>query len=717
LVPHGHGDAELFEAHPGAFVRDRKGAALGGGYLGRFVVDPTSEEGASQLRRVAGEMSTKGYRVLRLGGLRHALRFYGLHRDRLAGAALDPLAVLEESLRILRDAGGEDTVLCGDGDTPREALRWLDAAPPRWDELAGLVGPEPLQQERAGAALDLRFHRHAWWLESLPVGRWAAAGGAAERRRAARSRMSFASLTGRGLLIDAGSPPTPLEEAALRRAAPLAGAVPLDLFQRREVPAVWDLKVGGTSASQPYDVVGLFHAQGALARTLTLGRRQLALSADGLRAGGAAAVEEAASWIVFDLWAERVTARGRLPLDFLLLAGSSRLVAVHRELERPQVVGVAGGPLLGQPLVLTGVTWDGDRGELSGAAALESRELRIHVLCPLRYRAREARADGAAAHFLSRGEQVVLFLERERTSTRQSGRRVPWRVAFERAPRASPAPASLKLGVTFDPRNRRPLLRWRPETREGEDMPAGRFVVMRDGKRIGLTADCQFLDRDASWGATYRYEVRRTRDDARQPDSGSEDSGGTEDKEHTEHTEHSGGSPTGRDRGEESAHKSLRAVSRFRVPAAADSYLSAWAPVRVGGSSPPPARDRSATGGPLAIRGQRWQDGIGVRAPSRLDFDLRGAYDRFEARAGVDDAARFAGSVVFVVLGDGEELYRSPRVTGSDLAPLEIAAGIAGVETLTLSVEDAGDGNEKDLADWGAPRVLVGREDPGRSER
>jgi len=105
--------------------------------------------------------------------------------------------------------------------------------------------------------------------------------------------------------------------------------------------------------------------------------------------------------------------------------------------------------------------------------------------------------------------------------------------------------------------------------------------------------------------------------------------------------------------------------------------------------------------------GRRFARGIGVHAPSRIEYLIEGAFEAFESVPGVDDAARFGGSVVFAVHVDGVERFRSRIVRGGPEEPEPLRVSIAGGRVLALIVEEAGDGTEGDFADWGDARVIA----------
>ena len=142
-----------------------------------------------------------------------------------------------------------------------------------------------------------------------------------------------------------------------------------------------------------------------------------------------------------------------------------------------------------------------------------------------------------------------------------------------------------------------------------------------------------------------------------------------------------------------------------------DSVRQSWGSLQV---------DRSISNRPLRIGDRSFARGLGTHATSELVFNLDQPYDRFEAFVGVDAAMQSYkdSSVVFVVLGDGRELFRSDLMR-IDTPPRHVSVPLAGVRELKLVVTDAGDGINCDHADW-ADAVLVTRahqQEPPRPAR
>jgi hypothetical protein len=152
-------------------------------------------------------------------------------------------------------------------------------------------------------------------------------------------------------------------------------------------------------------------------------------------------------------------------------------------------------------------------------------------------------------------------------------------------------------------------------------------------------------------------------------------------------------------------------ISRVQVVGGRVQYLSQLAPVQVNEKTilapPQPYRmDQSCQGDALRIGNRRYPWGIGVHADSELTFAIDGRFNEFRADVGLAARDEPRGSVIFSVIGDGKELYRSPLVAADRREPLEVKADIKGVKKLTLKVTHGDDLDLGDAANWCAARVL-----------
>jgi glucose/arabinose dehydrogenase len=137
----------------------------------------------------------------------------------------------------------------------------------------------------------------------------------------------------------------------------------------------------------------------------------------------------------------------------------------------------------------------------------------------------------------------------------------------------------------------------------------------------------------------------------------------------------------------------------------ARTYLSDLTPTSATSAWGPIERDRSngeaaaGDGNVLSLGGTPYNKGIGVHADSQLTYNLGGAYSNFSTYVGVDDEVGANGSVVFQILADGVPLFDSGIMTGTSSTRLA-RVDVTGRQTLTLVVNNGGDGIAYDHADW-----------------
>lgn len=114
--------------------------------------------------------------------------------------------------------------------------------------------------------------------------------------------------------------------------------------------------------------------------------------------------------------------------------------------------------------------------------------------------------------------------------------------------------------------------------------------------------------------------------------------------------------------------------------------------------------DRNVANQPMRLDGHVYAKGVGMQAGGEIVYDLDEAYESLAATIGIDDQAGGAGSVVFRVLIDGEEVLKK-RLNSRD-EPIDVKAPLAGARRVTLIAEDAGDTDVADWADWASVRLI-----------
>lgn len=151
-------------------------------------------------------------------------------------------------------------------------------------------------------------------------------------------------------------------------------------------------------------------------------------------------------------------------------------------------------------------------------------------------------------------------------------------------------------------------------------------------------------------------------------------------------------------------------LTQLQVLSGRVQYLSQLEPSAVKESTilSPPQRfriDASCQNEALSIAGRTFPWGLGVHADSELSYKIGGQFKQFKATIGIATGMGRRGSVVFQVLGDGKERYKSPVLKGSDGKAVEVEVSVEGVQELTLKVTDAGDLDLGDEANWAAARL------------
>ncbi len=104
-------------------------------------------------------------------------------------------------------------------------------------------------------------------------------------------------------------------------------------------------------------------------------------------------------------------------------------------------------------------------------------------------------------------------------------------------------------------------------------------------------------------------------------------------------------------------------------------------------------RNQNARFGPLRLGRRAYKSGISLEmkaGENKAAYELAGGWKRLRGKVGVEaykaSGEKGGAQAVFVVLGDGKELFRSPAM-GPRSKPVSIDADLSGVKTLELAVE------------------------------
>ncbi|GAB2620682.1 hypothetical protein GCM10027035_16170 [Emticicia sediminis] len=137
---------------------------------------------------------------------------------------------------------------------------------------------------------------------------------------------------------------------------------------------------------------------------------------------------------------------------------------------------------------------------------------------------------------------------------------------------------------------------------------------------------------------------------------------------------------------------------------AACSSSNGWGPVEMDKSN---GENGAGDGTTLKIRGTSFSKGIGTHANSTIIYRLNNNFGRFISSIGIDDevaSASEGATVTFKVYKDNQLTYTSGTLNKNS-SIVKINLDVMGVNELKLEVNDAGDNNFADHADWANARL------------
>lgn len=159
------------------------------------------------------------------------------------------------------------------------------------------------------------------------------------------------------------------------------------------------------------------------------------------------------------------------------------------------------------------------------------------------------------------------------------------------------------------------------------------------------------------------------------------------------------------------ARAEIAAITPVRLEdvSGSDAFLSdvAWREAQVGWGEP--ARnhawfdERSHPGVLVIVHGRMFTKGLWAHAPSRYAFALDGRWQTFTATVGLREGAQPDASAVFIIRGDGRELFRSEKLRVDSSQKVNLS--VRDIRELELITESGGANNHFSWAMWADPRV------------
>jgi NPCBM/NEW2 domain/Domain of unknown function (DUF1929) len=148
------------------------------------------------------------------------------------------------------------------------------------------------------------------------------------------------------------------------------------------------------------------------------------------------------------------------------------------------------------------------------------------------------------------------------------------------------------------------------------------------------------------------------------------------------------------------------------------SAKNGWGPLERDHSN---GSESDGDGSTITLNGKTYSKGLGVHAPSELQFDLNGNCVAFSSDIGLDEEINSQtayGTVIFKVLIDGVEKFNSGVMQKKQVKSVQLdflQLGLTGAKKLVLKVEPGSDNNWFDHANWANPTLSCMVESAGSS--
>ncbi|MGE0480218.1 MAG: NPCBM/NEW2 domain-containing protein [Phycisphaerae bacterium] len=673
IAPHGQSNAEFVAARRDAFLWKPDGTSASDTWEGRFLVDPSAPRAAGYLAELFRELHGWGYTYFKIDGQPIVLDEFASKREFFRGtrppppdegappdaapAASDEVADAQRdyrgTLRSIRDAIGQRSYLLGCWGIPLAGVGIMNGSRTAGDIVPGfdgfLVAFDAVQNFNY-------LHNVAWYCDpDVVMVRPPLSDGAA------RAWATIQGLTGQALLTSDRLPDLPASRVALLKAIyPPVDIRPLDLHAPEPArKSTWILKVAQelpSGARREYDVVGLFNLDREHTKTIHLPWVRLGRDGPVLHH-------------VFDYWSGVYLGCWEQGLFVEVPPGDVRVLTIMPAEARPQLLSTSRHITQGWIDVLDVVSDEVDgTPRLRGRSRLIAHEPYVLTFALPRaaptWTLRDARARG-----LSGGDVRVECRAHQGAATvalRSAGsQEVEWELRFAPAtpyvyPVQPPAGLAVQPSGLFDAE-----ARW---SSEYHSSAAHRVEI--DGAPAGVSFHRRAVLRELAPGQRVMVGVRSVWYDG---------------------------------------SVSEKVIEReFVVAPPASVHLSEIEPevVRQGWGSL--KRDRSVDGNPLTVAGETAARGLGTHADATIAYRIRGAFERFETRVGIDDEilADAKPEVLFEVHGDGRKLWESgPMRRGETAKPATV--DVRGVELLELRVLCGEDGIDHDHADWLDVRLIA----------
>ncbi|MDQ2920981.1 MAG: NPCBM/NEW2 domain-containing protein [Acidobacteriota bacterium] len=643
LAPHGQSNEALVKKNPGIFLLKPDGASASETWEGRFLVDPSTPESQAYLKDLFTKLSGWGYEYFKIDGQPVVAEEYKIKKASMKNPSDDTTGLYRQTLESIRAAIGPNRYLLGCWGMPIEGVGIMNGSRTGGDIVLGWKNG--FMTALRATMQNYYLHNVAWYTDpDVMLVR------SPLTLDQARAWATLQGLTGQAVLgSDRMMDLSEERVELLRRVYPAVDIRPLDLFPSERNKRIWDLKIKHLDRS--YDVVGLFNFDEGRSEQISLNWRELGLPENTLVH-------------VYDFWNKEYLGAWENGMTVDLAPTSTRVLTLLPSTNEIQLISTSRHITQGW-IDLVALSHNDAAKSFTGKSNVikdDPYELRFVFPRGKNFRIKSATARSSAGNLTVKNSNHQGWAIAQIICPRTT--QVSWSVAFER-------------GDSYHYPVREPANLWAEHADlDGVNLKWSAqyylnvgYQVFLNGTLLGYTPNNAFPLRGLDPEATYTAEVRTVWED------------GTTSERKAE----------------------LKFTIKSLLPRGL--FLSTIDPVRPGIGTRGIELNRALSGRPLSIGGQRFEAGIGTRANSEIEYDLKGLFDTFSALVGVDDGNNNErASVEFVVLGDGKELWRSGVLKKSDGAkPVRI--DITGVQRLVLRVTGGGDTSGRTQSDWSEARI------------
>ncbi len=640
IAPHGQSNAEMVKNNPGVFILKPDGTSPSKTWEGDWLLDPTSEAGKKYFHDLFATMHGWGYDYFKIDGQPIVVEEYAKNSEFMAVPGGAADSLYRSTLDIIRDEIGEKSYLLGCWGLPVEGAGIMDGSRTGGDVVLGWDG--------FFTALDPTLE--SYWQHNIV---WYTDPDVMLLRQPltveqARVWATLQGLTGQALMSSDRLTDLSAERVdMMRKVYPAVDIRPLDLFPAGERKRIWDLKVN--HLGRQYDVAGLFNFDASKPVTLNLNWKELGIETD-------------APVHVFDYWNSEYMGAWEAGAAIEIMPASVRVVTLVPDNGKIQLVSTSRHITQGW-VDLRELHSDDQGTVISGVSTLPAgNEYKMHFAYP---RGSYYRVKSVAAVAGKKKLEVSATSHQgwaEVSFTAPVSGNISWNVTFE-PDYAYSYTVRQPDGVSVEPEG---LNAVRVSWRSQYYLNAG-YQVYLDGNLLGYTPNSFYVINNLDPQKEYSVDVR---------------------------TVWSDGTINQRNANDTRKYDVSFTISQLLPAEVSLSDLSWTGPV-------------SWFSWPVIIDGKRYPDSFGMSGGSVRKYNLGGVFTSLSGAVSVDDNIRRqrpGQTVVFLVMGDGKELWRSAAM-GPDDPTAGFDVPVAGVKELELAVE-SGDGESRFgglPADWIKP--------------